>query len=234
MRRVWFALLLAMLPAVMFLAQDGYFASSDGMIHLYRLFELDRALHAGIFYPRWFPLSGYGYGLPVLNYYPPLAYYLSELFHLLGAGYIASIKLLIAFGFVAAAFSMFLFARDLLGDAPAFVAGVAYAYLPYLLSDAYVRGNFPEFLAMSILPLALWAFRRVFESGATQACGERSRTVAPTTAQSRPEPALRNEGSATYLVGVGLMLLRFRMPNAGRLDASRLQQHRKVALRRLT
>ena len=79
----WLLLLsLAPLPAAIFLLQDGFFASSDGMIHLYRLFELDRSIHAGVFYPRLFPLSGYGYGLPVLNYYPPLAYYLAELFHL--------------------------------------------------------------------------------------------------------------------------------------------------------
>ena len=169
MFRRWFALIfLVPLPAVIFLARDGYFASSDGMIHLYRLFELDRALHGGVLFPRWFPLSGYGYGLPVLNYYPPLSYYLAELFNLAGAGYIVSIKLLIAFGFVAAAFSMFVFARDLLGNASAFVAAVAYAYLPYLLSDAYVRGNFPEFLAMSLLPLCLWAFRRLFEAGLLQ------------------------------------------------------------------
>jgi hypothetical protein len=162
MRRVWFLLacVIAALPAAVFLWQDGFFASSDGMIHLYRLFELDRSLRAGILYPRWFPMSGYGYGLPVLNYYPPLAYYLGELFHLAGAGYIASIKLLIAAGFLIALISMFFFARDLLGNRAAFVAGVAYAYLPYLLSDAYVRGNFPEFLAMSLLPLALWAFHR--------------------------------------------------------------------------
>ena len=66
MRRAWvvLALIIATFPAAMFLLQDGFFASSDGMIHLYRLFELDRALHAGILYPRWFPLSGYGYGLP--------------------------------------------------------------------------------------------------------------------------------------------------------------------------
>ncbi len=160
MRRGWIALLLIPVPAAIFLAQAGYFSSSDGMIHLYRLFELDRALRAGMLYPRWFPLSGYGYGLPVLNYYPPLSYYLAQLFHLVGAGYIASIKLLIALSFLIAAVSMFLFARDLLGDAPAFVAAVAYTYLPYLLSDAYVRGNFPELLAMSLLPLALWAFRK--------------------------------------------------------------------------
>lgn len=168
MRRVWLLLFLAPLPAAFFLLQDGYFSSSDGMIHLYRLFELDRSLHAGILYPRWFPLSGYGYGLPVLNYYPPLAYYLAELFHWLGAGYIVSIKLLIAFGFLLAAISMFIFARGVIGDAPAFIAGIAFAYLPYLLSDAYVRGNFPEMLAVSLLPLALAAFRRVVETDKTR------------------------------------------------------------------
>ena len=196
MSRLWFALLfLVPLPAVMFLARDGYFASSDGMIHLYRLFELDRALRDGVLYPRWFPLSGYGYGLPVLNYYPPLSYYLSELFNLAGAGYIGAIKLSIALGFVAAAFSMFVFARELLGDAPAFVAAVAYAYLPYLMSDAYVRGNFPEFLAMSILPLCLWAFRRLFDRplvGASNPAAEQSPGwgVQTLTKQARPMMAV--------------------------------------------
>jgi hypothetical protein len=167
MPRSWFFLtLLAPLPAALFLAQEGFFSSSDGMIHLYRLFELDRSFHAGNFFPRWFPLAGYGYGLPVLNYYPPLAYYLAEFFHLLGAGYIGAIKLLIALSLFTAATSMFFFARDLLGDAPAFVAGVAFAYLPYLLSDAYVRGNFPELLAVALIPLALYAFRRAFTNGA--------------------------------------------------------------------
>ncbi len=160
--RIFILLCAATIPASFALLQDGFFSSSDGMIHLYRLFELDRALHAGILYPRWFPLSGYGYGLPVLNYYPPLAYYVPEFFHLLGVGYIVSIKLLIAIGFVLAALSMFLFARDLLGTSPAFVAGIAFAYLPYILSDAYIRGNFPEFFAMSLIPIALFAFRRLF------------------------------------------------------------------------
>ncbi len=153
----------ALLPALSFLFRDGYFASSDGMIHLYRLFELDRSWHAGVLFPRWFPLSGYGYGLPVLNFYPAATYWLAELFHLAGAGYIVAIKLTIAVGLIGAAISMFVFARDLLGARAAFVAGIAYAYAPYLLSDAFVRGNFPELLTIAQIPFALWAFRRVEE-----------------------------------------------------------------------
>jgi 6-pyruvoyl-tetrahydropterin synthase-like protein len=162
--RLLLALCAATIPASFGLLHDGFFSSSDGMIHLYRLFELDRAVQGGILFPRWFPLSGYGYGLPVLNYYPPFVYYLAEFFHLFGAGYIVSIKLLVALGFVSAALSMFLFVRDLLGAAPALVAGIAFAYLPYLLSDAYIRGNFPEFFAMSLIPFVLFAFRRLFDT----------------------------------------------------------------------
>jgi len=154
----WMGLFFALVPAAQFLLQDGYFASSDGMIHLYRLFELDRAIHEGVFFPRWFPLSGYGYGLPVLNYYPPLTYYLGEAFHLAGTGYIAAVKLTIVTALAVAALATFLYARAWLDDGAAFVAAIAYAYSPYLLSDAYVRGNFPEMLTMSLVPFALWAF----------------------------------------------------------------------------
>lgn len=161
-------LCLATLPESLPLLRDGFFSSSDGMIHLYRVFELDRAIRAGIFFPRWFPLSGYGYGLPVLNYYPPLAYYIAEVLNLLGAGYIGSIKLLIALAFIVASSSMFLFSRDLLGAAPAFVAAIAFAYLPYLVSDAYIRGNFPEMLAMALIPFSLCMFRYLYTTRAAK------------------------------------------------------------------
>ena len=198
MRRLLFPFLLglATIPATIFLLPDGYFSSSDGMIHLYRLFELDRAWHEGVLFPRWFPLSGYGYGLPVLNYYPPLTYYLGEVFHLAGAGYIVAIKLTIATGFVLAALAMFLFARDLLGDGAAFVAAIAYAYSPYLLSDAYVRGNLPEMLTMSLLPLALWVFGSVMLSGAKHLSGSESRD------SSTQKPRLRMTVKRVFLAAV--------------------------------
>jgi len=191
-RRACLFLALAILPASIFLWQDGYFSSSDGMIHLYRLFELDRGLREGVLFPRWFPLSGYGYGLPVLNYYPPLTYYLAELFHLLGAGYIAAIKLTIATTFALAACSMFLFARDWLNDGAAFVAAIAYAYSPYLLSDAYVRGNFPEMLAMALLPLALWSVAQIRSAVSDQS----SAISRQPSAVSRQPSAISHQPSA--------------------------------------
>ena len=68
-----------------------------------------------MFYPRWFPDFAYGYGHAVLNYYSPLTYYVAQAFHLLGAGYILSIKLSFAAGFLLSGLAMYLYAREVVG-----------------------------------------------------------------------------------------------------------------------
>jgi len=149
------------IPVVLPLLQPGYFASHDGLHHLYRLYDLDWALRGGAFYPRWLPNLGFGYGYPVLNYYAPLTYYVAEGFHLLGAGYIASIELTFALGFLLSGMGMYIFAKEFLGQWPAVVAAATYIYLPYHLADGYVRGALAEFFAFVFLPLILWAFYRL-------------------------------------------------------------------------
>jgi hypothetical protein len=151
------------IPAVFSLLKSGYFVSHDGLFHLYRLAGLDRALHQGVIYPRWFPEFAYGYGHPVLNYYSPLAYYAGEIFHLLGARYILSTRLAFLAGFLLAGLAIYLLSRDLLGRFPALVAAVAYTYAPYHLADTYVRGALAESFAFVFMPLALWAIGRLFK-----------------------------------------------------------------------
>lgn len=150
------------IPAVFPLLKGGYLISHDGLFHLHRLAGLDRALHQGIIYPRWFPEFAYGYGHPVLNYYSPLAYYVGEIFHLLGAGYILSTKLTFLAGFLLAGLAIYLLASDLLGRFPALVAAMVYTYAPYHLADTYVRGALAESFAFVFMPLALWAIGRLF------------------------------------------------------------------------
>src|SRR5512146_580630 len=61
-----------------------YLFLDDGYLHLFRVFEFDRVLREGVVYPRWAPDLAYGYGYPIFNFYPPLAYYLTETLHLVG------------------------------------------------------------------------------------------------------------------------------------------------------
>lgn len=157
----WFSLL--SLPAGLPLLKEGYFVSHDGLFHLYRLAGLDRALHQGIIYPRWFPEFAYGYGHPILNYYSPLAYYLGETFHLWGAGFILSTKLAFLAGLLLSGLAFYLWTRDSWGQFPALVGAVAYLYAPYHLADTYVRGALAESFAFVFMPLAFWAIGRLFK-----------------------------------------------------------------------
>lgn len=153
------AVLVLSLPAVIPLLRSGYFASHDGLLHLYRFLGLDRAVQAGVFLPRWFPEFGFGYGQPVLNFYGPLGYYLGQLLRSLGLGPVGAAKGAYALAVVAAGLGMYLFARRALGgrQLPAVVAALAYVYAPYHLADLYVRGALAELWAMACVPLLLWS-----------------------------------------------------------------------------
>ena len=152
------------LPVLWPLVGPSYLSSHDGLHHLYRLVDLDWCIRGGTFYPRWLPNLGFGYGYPVLNYYAPLSYYVAELFHIQGAGYIDSIKLAYAVGFLGSGVAMYLFAKEYMGRLPAILASLVYVYLPYHLADGYVRGALAEFLAFPFFPLILWCFYRLITS----------------------------------------------------------------------
>jgi hypothetical protein len=160
---LWVALLA--LPTVIPLLQGGYLDSHDGLFHLYRLQALDEAFRAGVFYPRWFPQSAFGYGHPVLNYYSPLTYYVAQFFHMLGAGYILSLKLTFAAGLLLSAAFMYSYAREILGRFPAIIAAGVYTYFPYHLADTYLRGALGEAFAFVFLPLCLWAMHGLVTRG---------------------------------------------------------------------
>jgi hypothetical protein len=156
----WWVVLLT-LPALAPLARAGFFESHDGLFHVYRLAALDRAVRAGVLYPRWFPEFAFGYGQPVLNFYGSLSYYWGLPFTLLGADAILALKLVFASGLVASALGMYLFSRLHLDRGAAVGAAVVYACLPYHMVDLYVRGALAEFLAFVWFPLVLWAFHRL-------------------------------------------------------------------------
>jgi hypothetical protein len=157
---------LLVLPALAPLSRPGFFDSHDGIFHVHRLAALDRAVRAGVLYPRWFPEFAFGYGQPVLNFYGPLSYYWGLPFTLLGLDAVLAMKLVLATGLVASAVGLYAFARLYLDRFPALVAAVLYAYLPYHLLDLYVRGAVAEFLAFLWFPVILLAFHRLSEKAA--------------------------------------------------------------------
>jgi len=149
--------LIIAIPAFLSLLNPWYFSMHDFQ-HVARLFLLDQGIHQGYFFPRWVDLLGFNFGYPLFNFYPPLIYYVSELFRLLGASYIWSIKAMIILGYSVGAIGMYLLGQKVYPERSRRIAGLVsaalFTFFTYHATLVYVRGAFSEFWGMSILPFA--------------------------------------------------------------------------------
>jgi len=148
--------LLAGLPLFQFKIMSGH----DALGYLPRAIEFYRGLNAGQLFPRWAPdLSG-GYGQPFFNFNPPLFYYLSAFFHVLGFSFVAAQNLAIFVLLLLAALGMYFLAGEVFGRQGGLVSAVAYLFAPYLQATLYVRHALADFAAFAFIPLAFWGLYR--------------------------------------------------------------------------
>jgi hypothetical protein len=96
------------LPVLGPLLQPGYFwGAHDARHSVYFLYQFDKAIRDGVFYPRWAPDFAFGYGYPFFNIYGPLSSYASEILHLAGLDIVTSVK--VVFGLSAGRVGWFCF-----------------------------------------------------------------------------------------------------------------------------
>ena len=143
------------------LLQPGYFwGAHDARHDVYFLFQYDKAVQEGNWFPRWGPDWAFGYGYPFWIIYAPLAVFAGELFHhFLGLGWEASVKAVLGLSILLSGVGMYGFTRSWLGRRAGLVAAVAYMVVPYHLVDVYVRAAVPESVALAFIPFVLWGFR---------------------------------------------------------------------------
>jgi len=153
------------LLAVQPLVKPAMTCSDDGGHYLVRFVEFDHCLRQGTPWPRWTPDLVYGHGYPLFNFFSPLSFYPAEFFHLLGLNFAQAWNAALALYILLAGMTMYLFVKDLFGETAAWVAAVAYMYAPYQLYNVLNRGNLGEALALPLLPLILWTFRRLLIRG---------------------------------------------------------------------
>ena len=164
-RMIGVIVLLAGLAAIP-LRLPGIANSDDILPTIYRVFSLNASWQAGVFYPRLSSDLAYAYGVPLFQFYPPLASYVAEMFHVLGLGFINAIKATYLLGFVCAGLGMYVYVARLYGArAGALLAAVAYMYAPYYFVDIYQRGAMAEALALALLPWVLWVFYNLQKTG---------------------------------------------------------------------
>lgn len=156
-RFAWLILLILMaLPTFWLLLGRGYFPMHDDL-QIGRLYQMDLCFRDGQIPCRWVPDMGYGYGYPLFNFYPPLPYYVGEIFHLLGFSYLNSVKILFILGLLFSGIFAYLLGKELWGKYGGMVTAVFYLYAPYHAVDVYVRGALNEFWGLVLFPAVFWA-----------------------------------------------------------------------------
>jgi len=156
--KIWLVILLSIFAWAPLLTPAYFFQAHDAKHSIFFLVEFDQTFRDGYLWPRWSPDFSFGYGYPLFNLYAPLAFYLAEIIHLLGFGFVTSIKIMYVLATVGAGLSMYGFARRLFGPNSGVLAAVVYMYVPFHLVEIFVRSAFAEFVALAVIPLVFWAF----------------------------------------------------------------------------
>lgn len=144
------------------LFHPGFYTMHDDE-QIGRLYDLDSSLKAGHFPPRIVSNLGFGYGYPFFNFYPPFAYYVGEVFHLLGFSLIVSTKLMVFTGFFLSAVFMYLLSKEFFGKLGGVLSAIAYTLLSYKAVDVYARGAYAEFFAFVPIPLLFLSVWKIGE-----------------------------------------------------------------------
>ena len=120
-----------------------------------RLYTLQVALQDGHFPPRWAKDFGFGYGMPLFQFYAPAFFYSAQVFHWIGLSIPTSLKLTLLLSTILGFVGMFLLVRKLLNKPAGLIAATAFTLAPYHAVNFYVRGAFAEYSAISFFPWIL-------------------------------------------------------------------------------
>jgi hypothetical protein len=131
--------------------------------HAARISELSRALADGHFPVRWSQNLGYGFGMPLFNYYAPLPYYIGGLIYSLGFDVVIAIKLLFVIATVLTAWGSYKLGQEWFGTWGGIVTAAAVTLAPYRAVNLFVRGAVSEAWAIAFLPVILWAMSGVIK-----------------------------------------------------------------------
>jgi len=160
--RLFFLIFIVFLsiPAILPLFHPGFFQSDDGEWMIIRLSAFHEAFRDGQIPVRFLSRLNHGYGYPVANFLYPGFMYLAEPIHLLGFGFVNTIKIVFGMSMIASAIFCFLWLLRFFGKLPSFIGALFYLYTPYHLFDFYKRGSIGEVLALTVLPFILWQIER--------------------------------------------------------------------------
>ena len=121
-----------------------------------RVFELTNAIKDGHFPPRWSQNFGFSLGMPLFQFYAPLAFYMASIFNLFSLSVLLSIKMVYLISTLIGFIGAYLLGKKLINHHGGLITATAFTLAPYHALNIYVRGATAEYVALSFTPLSLY------------------------------------------------------------------------------
>lgn len=157
--RVLFLAMLVILGSSWSLMNNSFFRVHD-FTHAARLSEMLTALQDGHFPVRWSRNLGYGYGMPLFNFYGPLPYYIGVIPYFFGLSVVSVMKLMLLGLNIVTFTGAYLLGKKLYGSSGGLIAATVMTMFPYRAVDMYVRGAWNELFAIAFFS---WVFLAVLQ-----------------------------------------------------------------------
>jgi hypothetical protein len=142
----------------------GWYATHDGIFHIYRTEEALSMLKLGQFPLRWAGNFDQGFGIPLFTFIYPLPYYLTSVISYV-IGSIWAIKILTIIAYLSGGLGIYqLFKKS--GDQLAVTLSLIYLMTPYIFLNIFVRGALGEILALGLMPWVLCSFNSLLDRDA--------------------------------------------------------------------
>jgi len=160
--KLFFLILIVFLsiPSILPLFHQGFFQSDDGEWMIIRFSAFFQALSDGQFPVRFLGRLNHEYGYTVANFLYPGFMYLGIPIHVLGFGFVDTIKIIFGVSIIGSAIFCYLWLSRFFDKLSSFIGALFYLYTPYHLFDLYKRGSIGEVFALAITPFVLWQIER--------------------------------------------------------------------------
>jgi len=129
--------------------------------HAARIVEMSQALRDGHFPVRWTKNFGFGYGMPLFEFYAPLPFYLGSFFYLLGLDVVICIKLLFLICNFLTLLGAYKLGVKLFNKKAGVLMAAALTMAPYRAMNLFIRGALSEAWGMMALPWILFGLVKV-------------------------------------------------------------------------
>lgn len=130
--------------------------------HPARIFEMVRGLKEGIFPVIWSGNLGFGFGMPLFEFYAPLPYFIGALWNILGFSLDSSVKLMMLVGHLITLLAAYYLGKELWKNNWAGVLTAALIMLaPYRAVDMYIRTAVSEGWAIGFLVTTMLGIAQV-------------------------------------------------------------------------